>query len=301
MCETSHLSNTSERRLDPDGLVSFHTHLKSSTHVLTLVGAGLSASSGLPTFRGTGGLWRTYDSASLATPEAFSSNPGLVWQFYSYRRHASLQVQPNAAHFALAKMARRLPGSLTLSQNVDGLSERVDHPTNQLVLLHGTLFKVRCIDQQGCGYSRIDHEDPIIPALAIPENGERHDNTVPSSAHPLPDLQPKSLPTCPNCNNLLRPGVVWFGERLPQNVHTRIAEWFNMPSKVDLVMVIGTSAQVYPAAGYINVARSKGARVCVVNTEDNDGHHSGLQAADWFFKGDAALIIPKLLEPLVGS
>lgn len=99
---------------------SFKEHLRYSDRILALCGAGLSAASGLPTFRGAGGLWRSYDATSLATPEAFSHDPGLVWQFYSYRRHMALQVKPNPAHYALAELARRKEGFLTLSQNVDG-------------------------------------------------------------------------------------------------------------------------------------------------------------------------------------
>lgn len=102
-------------------LDSFSGHLKASSRILALLGAGLSASSGLPTFRGAGGLWRGHDAMLLATPEAFSRNPGLVWQFYSYRRHMALQAKPNPAHFALAELARRKKGFITLSQNVDGI------------------------------------------------------------------------------------------------------------------------------------------------------------------------------------
>lgn len=106
--------------INPAELESFSSHLQSSQRILALLGAGLSASSGLPTFRGAGGLWRSIDAVSLATPEAFSRDPGLVWQFYSYRRHMALQAKPNPAHFALAELARRKPGFITLSQNVDG-------------------------------------------------------------------------------------------------------------------------------------------------------------------------------------
>lgn len=102
-------------------LESFSSHLRSSRRILALVGAGLSASSGLPTFRGAGGLWRSHDAMSLATPEAFARDPGLVWQFYSYRRHMALKAKPNAAHFALAELAKRKDGFITLSQNVDGI------------------------------------------------------------------------------------------------------------------------------------------------------------------------------------
>ena len=103
-------------------LESFSNHLKKSRRILALLGAGLSASSGLPTFRGTGGLWRSHEATSLATPEAFAQDAALVWQFYSYRRHMALQAQPNLAHHALAALARRNPEFITLSQNVDGIS-----------------------------------------------------------------------------------------------------------------------------------------------------------------------------------
>ena len=103
-------------------LESFAAHLKSSTHILALLGAGLSASSGLPTFRGVGGLWRNHDATMLATPEAFDADPGLVWQFYSYRRHMALKAKPNKAHYALAELAKRRANFVTLSQNVDGIS-----------------------------------------------------------------------------------------------------------------------------------------------------------------------------------
>jgi NAD-dependent deacetylase sirtuin 5 len=101
-------------------LESFQEHLGKSTRILALLGAGLSASSGLPTFRGAGGLWRTHEATQLATPQAFQRDPGLVWQFYSYRRHMALKAKPNPAHYALAELARKRPGFITLSQNVDG-------------------------------------------------------------------------------------------------------------------------------------------------------------------------------------
>jgi NAD-dependent deacetylase sirtuin 5 len=101
-------------------LEEFQAHLNKSTRIIALLGAGVSASSGLPTFRGAGGLWRTHEATQLATPEAFARNPGLVWQFYSYRRHMALNVKPNPCHYALAELARKKPGFITLSQNVDG-------------------------------------------------------------------------------------------------------------------------------------------------------------------------------------
>lgn len=108
-------------------LETFKAHLRQSTRILALCGAGLSAASGLPTFRGAGGLWRSHDATSLATPEAFDENPGLVWHFYSYRRHMSLHARPNAAHYALAELSRRRAGFRTLTQNVDGRSSSHCH------------------------------------------------------------------------------------------------------------------------------------------------------------------------------
>lgn len=298
--------------INEDDLRSFHEHLTKSTRVLALLGAGLSASSGLPTFRGAGGLWRTHQSTSLATPGAFAKNPGLVWQFYSYRRHMALQAAPNAAHYALAELARKMPGFQALSQNVDGLSQRANHPAKQLQLLHGTLFEVRCSDHTRCGYSETNFTDPIVPSLAIPTSGEdptsdeargrARDLDISSPDVPLPTPQPDDLPRCPRCqSHLLRPGVVWFGETLPWHVLETVDHYVRSPQPIDMIMVIGTSARVYPAAGYVDEARQKGARVCVVNMDPNDMPAGGWEEGDWFFKGDAAIILPKLLEPLIGE
>ena len=307
--------------IDQEQLNSFHAHLKKSTRVLALLGAGLSASSGLPTFRGAGGLWRSHDSISLATPGAFEDNPGLVWQFYSYRRHMATQASPNAAHYALAELARKMPGFQCLSQNVDGLSQRANHPGKQLQLLHGTLFEVRCMDRAICRYSEVNFTDPIVPSLAIPTHGidptsnearesvskqlnaknKGKDLDISDATVPLPTPAYEDLPHCPKCKkNLLRPGVVWFGERLPSEVLDTVDNYIDRPEKIDMIMVIGTSAKVWPAAGYAEEARNKGARVCVVNMDENDQPPGGWNEGDWFFTGDAATIVPKLLEPVIG-
>jgi len=309
---------------------SFVRHLQSSKRIVALLGAGLSASSGLPTFRGAGGLWRTYDATMLATPEAFDSDPGLVWQFYSYRRHMALNAKPNRAHLALAELARRNPDFITLSQNVDGLSPRAGHPAGQLKLLHGNLFDVKCWDEDQCSYiRRNDFTDPIVPALALPEDqeaaaastGRAQNEPVASSAlkaamgqkHalikgadisdvnvPIPTIKREDLPHCPSCGkNMLRPGVVWFGESLPEDVMSDVNEWFGRPEKIDLMLVIGTSSKVYPAAGYTETARRKGARVAVINLERDDA--SRLTQKDWFFEGDAAVIVPEILKSVVGE
>jgi NAD-dependent deacetylase sirtuin 5 len=342
----------------PEALASFTEHLQGSTRIMALLGAGLSAASGLPTFRGAGGMWRTYDAISLATPQAFRSDPGLVWQFYSYRRHMALNAKPNRAHFALAELAKRRPGFLTLSQNVDGLSPRAGHPAGQLKLLHGSLYDIKCFD---CDYFRKDDfSDPVAPVLAMPEDAsEMHESlrarsqkkiaiglsdaiekkaadikaatatdseggleskstagTVQATSTkkpslikgtdisdinvPIPEISAEELPHCPECKTgLLRPGVVWFGETLPTGVLESIDDWISSTPKIDLMLVIGTSSKVYPAAGYTEIARSKGARVAVINMDQNDAF--GLKKGDWFFQGDAGEIVPEILKSVIGE
>ncbi|RMZ75610.1 hypothetical protein DV738_g5387, partial [Chaetothyriales sp. CBS 135597] len=308
---------------------SFVSHLQRSRRIVALLGAGLSASSGLPTFRGAGGYWRTHDATKLATPEAFEADPGLVWQFYSYRRHMALNAKPNPAHLALAELARRNPSFLTLSQNVDGLSPRAGHPAEQLKLLHGSVFDIKCWDQHGCGFvRRDDFTDPVVPALAIPKDeaaaratldkAKNKDEASSSSSSagvlttalvrgadisnvnvPIPTIPRDELPQCPSCKkNLLRPGVVWFGEPLPEDALRSVNEYFSSPEPIDLMLVIGTSSKVYPAAGYSEIARHKGARVAVINMDPADAHH--LRGNDWFFQGDAAQIVPDILSSVIG-
>lgn len=254
---------------------------------LTAVGAGLSATSGLPTFRGTGGLWKDFDAMDLATPEAFLADPSLVWQFYAARRSAALKAKPNSGHYALAELAKRHGGRfLALTQNVDGLSARANHPQESLLHLHGDLFTLKCTSFL-CSYKEENNFDnPLTPALADCDIKDEVKNI------PVSDL-----PTCPSCKTgLLRPGVVWFGEPLPLSVVTK-AEEFITSNEVDLILVIGTSGLVWPAAGYIQQVAMRGGKVAVFNieppeTEEIDG---------WVFTGDAAEWLPKALEPIIGK
>ncbi|CAK3958461.1 NAD-dependent deacetylase sirtuin-5 [Lecanosticta acicola] len=301
-----------------EDLTAFHDHLNKSNRIVALLGAGISASSGLATFRGAGGLWRNHDATSIATPEAFEEDPALVWRFYSYRRHKALQAEPNPAHYALAELARRKPRFLTLSQNVDGLSPRAGHPPEQLKLLHGSLFQVRCHNPK-CDYQEDNYEDPIVPALAIPTDGKdpttrealeeaqtaKKQGTeldISDASVPIEKITTSQLPHCPKCENrLLRPNVVWFGENLPRKTIEEVDEYMDQREGIDLIMVIGTSAKVYPAAGYSEEARDKGASVCVINMDPNDRPPGGWKQGDWFFQGDAAELVPKLLEPVIGT
>lgn len=177
-----------------------------------------------------------------------------------------------------------------------GLSQRAKHPQASLELLHGSLFDVVC-DNFSCNYvDQNNFSDPIVPALAIPADGDLSDAEI-----PLKDVDPSDLPQCPKCKqSLLRPGVVWFGESLPMKTLKRVDDWMSDERGIDLIMVIGTSASVYPAAGYIMSARNRGARVAVINIESPDAVASRLQDGDWFFRGDAGEVIPRILESVIG-
>lgn len=193
-----------------------------------LTGAGVSAESGVPTFRGANGLWKQYRPEDLATPEAFARDPRLVWEWYDWRRGLIAAVQPNAGHYALAQLEDRLPSFHLITQNVDDLHDLAG--SRKISKLHGSIWTIRCT---GCG-------------------AERNDRTV-----PIRDLPPRC-----SCGALLRPGVVWFGEALDAST------WQNAEQaaeKAGLFLVIGTSALVYPAAGLASVAKRAGAKVVEIN------------------------------------
>jgi NAD-dependent deacetylase len=189
-------------------IAAIHKARPRSTVVLT--GAGVSADSGIPTFRGEGGLWRNYRAEDLATPEAFARNPLLVWEWYEWRRSLVRDAQPNAAHLAIAK----LPNALVVTQNVDGLHQRAG--STDVIELHGNIFRARCVREQTCS----------------------------DALEPFGDLPPRC-----GCGALLRPDVVWFGELLPEGAFERAARAVR---DADLLLVIGTSGVVFPAAGLVS-------------------------------------------------
>ncbi|KAF1975378.1 DHS-like NAD/FAD-binding domain-containing protein [Bimuria novae-zelandiae CBS 107.79] len=190
-----------------DTLASFSSHLQSSSRILVLTGAGLSASSGIPTYRSAGGFWRTYSDQQLAKKSAFEEDPVLIWQFYNHRRQSAQAAEPNAAHYALVELARRKPGLLSVNQNVDGLCQRAGHPEGQIVDLHGSLWRVKCVDE-ACGFEVENWDVPIVPQLPVTDV----DDTESTAA----GCKIEDLPHCPKCKNLLRPATVWFGEGLPE-------------------------------------------------------------------------------------
>lgn len=202
--------------------------------VVVLTGAGISAESGVPTFRGSGGLWKSYRAEDLATPEAFRRDARLVWEWYGWRRDVVRACSPNAAHTALARYAESHSESLIATQNVDGLHRAAGTPEASLVELHGGLFRVRCTT---CAW-RSAHTGVIDAASS------------------------ETLPKCAQCGALARPDIVWFGESLePANIERAFAE----ASTADVCLVVGTSGVVQPAASMAAVTRRAGGAVIEVN------------------------------------
>lgn len=233
--------------------------VRRAERVAALTGAGVSAESGLATFRGAGGLWEGQRVEDVATPRAFARDPALVWRFYNLRRANLATVQPNAGHHALAALERRFsPGAFTLiTQNVDGLHQAAG--SRNVLEIHGALRRVRC---SGC------------------------DVVVDRGTEALPDL-----PRCSTCGELLRPDVVWFEEMLPQDIW-RHAE--RAAQECDCFLVVGTSAIVYPAAGLVESARVNGASIIEVNLTPTPAS----RGADVVLLGPSGTVLPALIDRL---
>jgi len=214
--------------------------------IVVFTGAGVSAESGIPTFRGAGGLWRNFRSEDLATPEAFARDPRLVWEWYEWSRGLVRNAQPNAAHFAIAQLAR----AVVITQNVDALHARAG--SRDIIELHGNLFRVRCT-----------RERTTRDAL---------------------DAFDETPPRC-ECGALLRPDVVWFGEMLPQAAIERASVEI---SESDLLLVIGTSGVVYPAAGLVSLHRGLSIEI---NPQPSN-------ACTYAIAATAAEVTPRIVEAL---
>ncbi|BCB78074.1 NAD-dependent deacylase [Phytohabitans flavus] len=235
--------------------------LAQARRVVVFTGSGISAESGVPTFRDDlSGLWARFDPQRLATPEAFHADPDLVWGWYEWRRARVRRAQPNAGHLAVAALEARAPGTVVVTQNVDDLHERAG--SSAPIHLHGSLFAPRCVS------------DAAHPA-AFPE--AVHPTAIPDAAHPaaFPDAEEDAgagpgeggripPPRCERCGRLVRPGVVWFGEPLPEAALTAA---FEAAATCDLLLVVGTSGVVYPAAEIPRVAARSGAVVIQINPE----------------------------------
>ncbi|MFB3777530.1 MAG: NAD-dependent deacetylase [Bryobacteraceae bacterium] len=228
--------------------------IAAASRIAALTGAGISAESGIPTFRGAGGLWRQFRPEDLATPEAFARDPRLVWEWYDWRRSLIAKAQPNPGHAALAELERRTPSFTLITQNVDGLHDRAG--SRNLLKVHGDIWLVCCT---ACGREARDDRVPL-----------RH----------LP-------PRCA-CGGLLRPGVVWFGEPLPNQIWAKAEQ---AARSAEVFLVIGTSAVVYPAAGLVGLAKCSGAKVIEVNLEET-GFSSQV---DCSLRGRSGELLPQLI------
>lgn len=229
-------------------------------HLLVITGAGISAESGVPTFRGADGLWKRYRAEDLATPWAFERDPKLVWEWYNWRRGIIAQAEPNAGHRAIAEMEAIFANFFLITQNVDGLHRRAGN--RKLMEIHGNLWLVRCT-REG-----IIWENYEVPLTEIP-------------------------PKCKRCGAILRPHVVWFGESLdPENL--RLA--YQLLKECEVLLVVGTSGVVQPVASFPWEAKRHGAYVVEVNIEPTPI----TRISDLFLKGKASEVLPSLLEELKG-
>lgn len=214
--------------MDSIGSGAARSVLKQASRIAVLTGAGISAESGIPTFRGPGGIWRTYKAEDLATPEAFARDPKFVWEWYDFRRSAIAEVQPNAGHRALVELEERVERFTLITQNVDGLHNRAG--SRNILKVHGDIWTLRCTV---CGREREEHSARL----------------------------PQVPPHCA-CGGMERPGVVWFGEGLPLETWSRAQQ---AAEQAEVLLVVGTSAVVHPVAGLARLAKSKGAMVVEVN------------------------------------
>lgn len=209
----------------PEGLIDL---LIDARRIVALTGAGISAESGIPTFRGSGGLWEGYPVEKVATVDGFERDPELVWRFYNERRMNIVKAESNEAHKILAKM-ENLYDLWVITQNIDGLHTRAG--SRNVIELHGNIWKVRCTE---CGTRYYNYD---VPLKEIP-------------------------PRCEKCGGLLRPDVVWFGEPVYE-----LDRAYEVIERCDVMFVIGTSAQVYPAAYFPRMAWSHGAKIVEINVE----------------------------------
>ena len=224
--------------------------------VVALTGAGISAESGVPTFRGDEGLWRQFRPEELATPHAFAHDPELVWEWYDWRRGLIGACRPNPAHQALADMEARLPDFTLITQNVDGLHRLAGN--RRVLELHGDIWRLRCTRQ---GTTLLDRTTP------------------------LPEIPPR----CADCGELLRPDVIWYGESLPEDV---LEAAFTASATCDIMLVVGTSAVVQPAATLPLIAKQNGAVLVEINPQPTPLS----DYADLTLRQPAAKALPQLWE-----
>ncbi len=228
--------------------------IKNAKRIVVFSGAGISAESGIPTFRGVGGIWKKYRAEELASYNAFKKNPELVWRFYDYRRQIIAKAEPNNAHILLSKMENMFDSLHVITQNIDGLHKKAG--SKNILELHGNIWRVRC-----------EKEEKVFDFMQNPVD-------------PLP-------PKCPFCGDILRPDVVWFGESLNSDI---LNKSFKIAEKAEIAIVIGTSSIVYPAAHIPLLTKKKGGKILEINIEKTPL----TDISDIFIKGKASMIIQKI-------
>jgi NAD-dependent deacetylase len=257
--------------------------------VLVLTGAGVSAESGIPTFRGKDGYWRNLDPTKLATPEAFASDPKLVWEWYRERRQRIRNARPNAAHEAIARLAQRTDEFLLVTQNVDDLHARAGVAPEKMVQIHGDIFVTRCTR---CDFSyggRGGSPEPPGACVVQPTNGRLRSIAATSEHDP-------NVPTCPKCQALMRPGVVWFGEQLSRNELERVENFLDGRA-CDVVIVAGTTATFGYIVDWALRASRDGAELIEVNPEETPLS----RFATRLVREPAAIALPRIVDGLTAS
>jgi NAD-dependent deacetylase len=241
------------------GLEALADRLRRAARVTILTGAGVSAASGVPTFRGAAGLWRQFRAEDLATASAFRRDPMLVWDWYAWRREMVASCQPNAGHEVIASWSARRNTCRVITQNVDDLHVRAG--TSGLIRLHGSLWDLACWDRCGAKPWR----DEQAPFVQLP-------------------------PRCPHCGGLARPGVVWFGEALnPDDVDAALAACV-----CDIFLTVGTSSVVYPAAGLVHEAKRLGAFTAEINVDPTPAS----AIVDLAIQGPSEVVLPEVEKRL---
>lgn len=230
--------------------------LRTSKYVVVLAGAGLSAESGIPTFRGADGLWKQFRAEELATPQAFAKNPELVWEWYCWRRGIIAKAEPNPAHYAIVELEKRFENFLLITQNVDGLHRKAG--SKRFIEIHGCIWESRCVK---CHSVFEDQETNF-----------------------------RQIAPCKNCGGMLRPNVVWFGEMIPE---MNLRKSYYASQNCDLMIVVGTSGYVQPAASLPFLAKQNNALVIDINVEPTPIS----EIADLFLQGKAGEILPEIINP----
>lgn len=242
-----------------DTLTELAERIRRARRLTILTGAGISAASGVPTFRGPDGLWREYRAEDLATPEAFGRDPRLVWEWYDWRRGMIARCRPNAGHAVIAAWSQSRPECRVVTQNVDDLHLRAG--TRHLTRIHGSIWELSC--WAGCAEGAAGWRDERVPLDGLP-------------------------PACPHCGGLARPAVVWFGEALrADDLRTALDA-----TACDVFLTVGTSAIVYPAAGLVHEAHQQGAFTAEINLEETPAS----AAVDVAIHGGAEVILPRVAE-----